>query len=141
MTDRLSDLHRQLADELEHLGLHVRQMEAAVGVLPDEHIDDEGNTTYVPRVDLHDTDDFQGTMIDGVKSGDVKYGINIVCTVNQLAWSDRILDPGKYEMDMQAEILLGTNDDAIAAYVASEVEKGVDPKDIRIPKGLLEGDS
>lgn len=106
--------------------------------MPDEHIDDEGNVTHVPRVDLQNTDDFQGTLIDGVKSGDVRYGIDVVCSVNQLAWTDRILHPEKHELDMQAEVLLGTSDDAIAAYIQGEIESGVDPKDIRIPKELLE---
>lgn len=140
MSDRLSELHRQLAEELGHIGLHVRSMEASVGVIPEQQIDDEGNVTFVPRVNPMESDDPQGALIDGVKSGDVKYGIQVVCSVNQLAWTDRILHPEKHEMDLQAEVLLGNNDDAIAAYIQGELEKGVAQADIRIPKELLEGE-
>lgn len=85
MTDRLSELHRQLAEELGHIGLHVRQMEASVGVMPDEHVDDEGNVSLVPRVDLLEADDPQEALTQGVKSGDVMYGIDVICSAVLLA--------------------------------------------------------
>ena len=138
MSDRLNELNQMLVDELGHIGLHVRQIESRVGVMSEDELDDEGNP--VPRVDITAADDPQSALIDGVKSGDAIYGLDVVATVNQLAWTDRILNPEKYEIDTQAEILLGDSDDAIAAYIEGELEKGVSQADIRIPKELLEGD-
>lgn len=103
-----------------------------------DELDEQGNP--VPAVDILNADDRESALIDGVKSGDAIYSLDVVCSVNQMAWTDRILHPEKYEQDTEAEILLGGNDDAIAAYIAAELEAGVEKKDIRIPPELLEGD-
>jgi len=138
MSDRLNELNQKLVEELGHIGLHVKQLEPRIGLRAEDEPDDEGNP--VPRVDLNAADDAEGALVDGVKSGDVIYGLDVVCSVNQMAWTDRILHPEQHEMDTQAEILLGDDDDAIAAYIASELENGVPKSEIRIPPELLEGD-
>lgn len=137
MADRLTELSQAFAKELGLMGLHVQSIKPMVGVVQDPQVDDEGNVTPVPRVDLQSSSDYEGDLIQGVKDGNVHYGLDVFCYANQLAWTDRILYPEQYAMETEAEILLGDEDDVIAAFIQSELEAGKEMKDIRIPPELL----
>lgn len=128
---------------LSELGIHVHDINVGAAIKTDPATDDAGDLIEVPRIDLSDTNSFEESLdrlSEGAARGDANIMFNIDATVNQLAWTDRILRPELDSVNDQAEAMLGTTEDRLMEYMKEQRAKGVPFTEIEIPDHLLPGE-
>ena len=75
----------------------------------------------------------QGQVSEYVKAGVVDFVIIGQFRTADLAWSDRILHPDRFDEDLLLREVLPSEEDALQAALQEQIDNGVAPEDVVIP--------
>lgn len=76
-------------------------------------------------------------LVGDVKAGKMQAAISVTFATADLAWSDRVLYPDRFDIDVQAAALIPSKSEMLREEINRQIESGVEIGDIVIPKEYL----
>ncbi len=109
--ERIGTLVEKVHEVMEDLGLY--SLGYQIGTNNPDLVSEEGDIDHDVRALIED--------------GEASFVLSAAFRINDMAWSDRILDPDKFDTDRQFRRMMPSEDEMTAAHIKEQIAAGKDP--------------
>lgn len=109
INDQVGQIIESVKDSFQKVGLYANDVQFAVS--NPEALIREDDPNYTP--DMHKL----------IASGDAQFVATVRFDIGDVAWSDRILNPEKYDLDKEFEAIVPKEDETAASQLAEMMRR------------------